>query len=208
MRLNKGVYAITRDLAHTASMVREVELALSTGVACVQYRNKMADASLMLEQAGVLRALCAQYKTPLIINDNVALAFAVDADGVHLGGEDGSIAQARSVLGDERIIGASCYADVDLARNAVTDGADYVAFGAVFPSPTKPNAPRADFEIIHRGAELGVPVVAIGGITPDNGRAVVTAGASLIAAISGIFGSADVAANVQAYRRCFGEVSK
>lgn len=140
MTLLRGVYAITPDTADTEKLIADAERALQAGAACLQYRNKIADASLLLEQAGLLRALCTMYKTPLIINDNVRLAEAVDADGVHLGVDDGSIQNARETLGADKIIGATCYSDLQLAARAVRDGANYIAFGAVFASPTKPHA--------------------------------------------------------------------
>lgn len=203
--LQKGIYAITPDEMDSTKLVREVEGVLGAGVSCLQYRNKKADASLQLEQAGLLRALCSLHDVPLIINDNVQLALAVDADGVHLGADDGSIAQARELLGTDRIIGASCYADLSLAKRAVEEGANYVAFGAVFTSPTKPNAPSVALDVFGQATQFGVPVVAIGGITADNGHQVIAAGADLLAVISGIFGASDLSAAVRAYQECFKE---
>lgn len=205
MILQKGIYAITQDELNSTQLVRDVEEALRGGVSCMQYRNKKADVSLQLEQAGLLRALCAMYDVPLIINDNVQLALAVDADGVHLGADDGSIAHARELLGAEKIIGASCYADLSLAERAVHEGANYIAFGAVFASPTKPNAPSVSLDVFGQAAQFGVPVVAIGGITADNGRQVVAAGADLLAVISGIFGASDITQAVREYQECFQE---
>lgn len=199
----RGVYAITPDENDTAKLIAGVEKVLEAGIACLQYRNKDADASLQLEQAGLLRALCSLHSTPLIINDDARLAFAVDADGVHLGADDGSITQARALLGPDKIIGASCYSDLQLAARAVDDGASYVAFGAVFASPTKPGAPGVALDVFGRAAQFGVPVVAIGGITPDNGRQVVAAGADMLAVISGIWAAPDPVAAVRAYQDCF-----
>ena len=199
----QGIYAITPDENDSAKLVRDVEEVLRAGVTWLQYRNKHADPAKQLEQAGLLRALCAMYSVPLIINDNVQLAFAVDADGVHLGGDDDSITHAREVLGSTKIIGASCYNDLHLAERAIAEGASYVAFGAVFASPTKPNAPSVALDVFREAAQFAVPVVAIGGITADNGRQVVDAGADLLAMISGIFAAPDLTQAVRAYQQCF-----
>ena len=201
--LARGVYAITPDGLKTETLLHRCEQVLRAGVSCLQYRDKHADATLALEHAIALRALCVAFNTPLIINDDVELAKAVQAHGVHLGGDDGSIAQARGWLEPDCSIGVSCYSDIERARQAKSEGARYVAFGAMYPSATKPNAPVASIDVLHDASELGLPVVAIGGITPQNGRALVTAGADLLAAIGGIFQSDDIPQAVKAYQSCF-----
>ena len=139
-----------------------------------------------------LRELCRQFSVPLIINDDITLAIEVDADGVHLGKSDSSIADAREQLGNKAIIGCSCYNDMDRAINAVSAGADYIAFGAFFPSPTKPDADHATPDIILRAKQqFDLPIVAIGGITPENGQTLIDAGADMLAVISGLYSSED-----------------
>jgi thiamine-phosphate pyrophosphorylase len=159
----------------------------------LQYRNKCADAALRLEQAQALRALTREFLAPLIINDDVLLARQAGADGVHLGNADGSIAAAREVLGCGKVIGASCYNQLSLAYAAAAQGADYVAFGAFFPSAVKPDAVVATPELLRQARrELDVPLVAIGGITSDNGAQLVSAGAHALAVISALFGATDI----------------
>ena len=156
-------------------------------------------AGAVLHDAGTrLREACFTPGVPFLVNDDARLAHALDADGVHLGEHDGSIAEARALLGDTAIIGASCYDDLQRARDAAAAGADYIAFGAFFPSSTKPNARRAAPALLRASAALGLPRVAIGGITPDNARTLVDAGADLIAVISGVFDARDPVAAARA----------
>lgn len=184
----KGLYAITPDMADTQQLLEKVEQVLRGGASLLQYRNKLAPAALRYEQAAALLPLCRRHGVPLIINDHVQLAHELDADGVHLGGEDGNIAAARQQLGADKIIGASCYNRIDLAVQAKADGADYVAFGACFNSGTKPAAVRAPLELFAQARlAVGLPMVAIGGITSDNLHDALTAGADSIAMISAIF---------------------
>ena len=200
--LLSGLYLITPDEPDAARLLARVTPLLPFA-ACVQYRNKRADARLRERQAHDLRALCLDAAVPLIVNDDAALAGRIGADGVHLGEHDGDIAAARALLGDEAIIGVSCYDDLMRAETAAQAGADYIAFGAFFPSPTKPHARRASPELLRAAARFGLPRVAIGGITPDNARPLIAAGADLIAVISGVFDAADPVAAAQAYRACF-----
>lgn len=188
-----GLYAITPDSNDTADLLRRARLVLAGGVQIFQYRNKHADAGLQLAQARALRKLTLEFGTLLIVNDNTQLAAEAEADGVHLGAEDGSLEAARAVLGQDRIIGISCYNRISLAREAASAGADYVAFGAFFPSGTKPAAVRADAALLQQArAELDLPLVAIGGITAQNGAALVQAGADALAVISALFDAADI----------------
>ena len=201
----RGLYAITPDDPDTDRLLARVETVLRAGAAWLQFRNKTASDDLRAEQALVLQPLCRTYGVPLIINDDWALAAAIGAAGAHLGEDDGELALARHELGEDALLGASCYDDPRLARQAVAAGANYVAFGAFFPSPTKPNARRATPELLRDAATLGVPRVAIGGITPDNAQPLVAAGADLLAVISGVFDAPDPAAAVRAYLSCFEE---
>ena len=199
----RGLYAITPDQIDTARLLERVETVLAAGATWLQYRNKAADAYLREAQARELLALCSRYGVPLIVNDDWRLAAAIGADGAHLGEDDGEIAAGRAALGESAILGASCYDDLALAGLAARAGATYVAFGAFFTSPTKPNARRATPELLRDSAALGLPRVAIGGLTPDNARPLVDAGADLLAVISGVFDVADPAAAVRAYLDCF-----
>lgn len=199
---SRGIYLITPDDADTDHLLARVDAVLGHA-ALLQYRNKSASSALRRTQAEALRAACAGYDVPLIINDDVALASAVGADGVHLGVDDGDVGAARYRLGPDAIIGVSCYADPARARAAAASGASYVAFGAFFPSATKPNARRAGIDLLRDNTGYGVPQVAIGGITPENAQLVVAAGADLIAVISGVFDAPDPAAAMRAYRACF-----
>lgn len=199
----RGLYAITPDERDTARLLARVRAVVDAGACWLQYRNKTADDRLRREQASALLPLCRAAGVPLIVNDDWRLAAAIGADGAHLGEDDGELGEARAALGSDALLGASCYDSLERARDAVTRGANYVAFGAFFPSPTKPHARRACPTLLQASAALGVPRVAIGGITPDNGRALVAAGADLLAVISGVFDAPDPAAAARAYRRCF-----
>ena len=202
--LRRGLYAITPDDPSTPRLLARVAPVLAAGTSCLQYRNKAAPPPLRHEQASALLAMCRRHGVPMIVNDDVELAHAIGADGVHLGGDDGDPAAARARL-PEAIIGVSCYDDIHRATAAHASGADYVAFGAFHPSTTKPAARRADPSLLADSARLGITRVAIGGITPSNARALVVAGADLVAVISGVFDAGDPAAAVQAYLSAFQE---
>ena len=182
-----GLYAVTPDIGDTALLVRKVDAAIRGGAAVVQYRNKAADAALRLEQARALVRLPAMRDALLIVNDDAAVAATVGADGVHLGEDDAAVGAARAIVGPDRLIGVSCYDDLARARAAVAAGADYVAFGSFFASMTKPAARRADRALLVDAKTLGVPVVAIGGITAANARALFDAGADAVAVITDVF---------------------
>ncbi len=199
-----GLYAITRELDDTARLVREVEAALAGGARVVQYRSKSPDTALRRAQAEALAAVCRRALVPLVVNDDLELALAVGADGVHLGRDDCGIAGARARLGPHRLLGASCYDRIDLAERAVAAGADHVAFGSVFPSPTKPGALRAPLSLFAEArARLPVPLVAIGGITPQNAAAVIDAGADALAVITAVFEAPDITAAAAQFRDLF-----
>lgn len=200
----KGLYAVTPDIADTDLLIKKVEAALQGGVNVLQYRNKQANHKLQTQQARAILPLCRQYNVPLIINDSVKLSLTLDADGVHLGADDGNLAEVRARLGESKILGASCYNRFDLAIAAQNQGADYVAFGACFASNTKPNAPVADLSLFSQArAELSVPSVAIGGINLQNANQVIHAGADAIAVIQAIFAADDVRLATQQFSQLF-----
>jgi len=199
----RGLYAITQNIVDSNHLIDSVGQALAGGVRILQYRNKSGDAALRLSQASALQSLCKQWGALFLINDDIPLAARLQADGVHLGREDGAIAAARSQLGARAIIGASCYNDIELARQARAAGADYVAFGAMFASGTKPGAVHAPLAILGQARELGLPVVAIGGITPGNASEVIAAGADAIAVINGIFAASDPGHAARSLSRLF-----
>jgi thiamine-phosphate pyrophosphorylase len=204
----RGVYAVTPDSTDTHKLLALTTAALQGGVRVVQYRNKLASRTAMLGQVRALKDACSSYGAALIVNDYIDTALAGGADGVHLGKEDRSCAEARSALGPDKIIGISCYDDIDNARKAVAVGADYVAFGSFFPSRVKPGAVRAPVDLLTRAkAELEVPIVAIGGITAENAGALVRAGADAVAVISALFDAPDVAAAARRLNASFESAS-
>jgi thiamine-phosphate pyrophosphorylase len=198
----RGLYAITPDVASTEALLRMVGQAMAGGIALLQYRNKVAGPELRREQASALLRLTRQRGVPLIVNDYAALAAEIDADGAHVGREDGEVAAARRLL-PGKLLGASCYASLDAARGAIEDGADHVAFGSIFASGTKPAALRAPLGLFAEARALGVPLVAIGGITLDNAPLVVSAGADCLAIISDLFGGTDIAGRAARYQSLF-----
>jgi thiamine-phosphate pyrophosphorylase len=204
-RALRGLYAITPESADTEALAAAVCACLDGGAAMVQYRAKAAAHGLALVQARRLRALCRSRGVPFIVNDSVPLALACEADGVHVGREDAGVREARIAL-PRGIIGASCYADLDRARRAVADGADYVAVGSVFASATKPAAVRAPLALLGEArAATGLPVVAIGGIDAANAAQAIAAGAAMVAVISALFEAPDVRAAASAFARLFTE---
>ncbi len=201
----QGLYAITDALLIADdSLLYAVEEALIGGAQLIQYRDKSADRTRQLAQAQALNALCQRYNVPLIINDDVELAAACAAAGVHLGRDDAELAVARSRLGKQALIGVSCYNRLELALAAELAGADYVAFGAIFPSPTKPGETRASVALLREArAALRIPIAAIGGITPDNAPLLLDVGADMLAVVSGVFAQADIRAAAARYAALF-----
>ena len=191
-----GIYAITDDLLLPGQrLFAAVEDALRAGIQLLQYRSKCESVDYKFDCAKKLVALCNDYRTPLIINDDIELCKRVSAAGVHLGTTDGDIESARISLGGNAIIGMTCHASIGEALKAEKMGASYVAFGRFFPSLTKPDAPAAELQLIAEAREvLSIPIVAIGGISAENGAAVLQAGADMVAVIHAIFGSDDVTA--------------
>jgi len=202
-----GLYAVTPDLEDTDDLAARVAAALAGGAAAIQYRNKTADATLKRAQALALARVQAIRGGLFIVNDDAALAVEAGADGVHIGMDDAGIADAREIVGPDRLVGVSCYNDLALATMAVADGADYVAFGSFFPSSVKPDARCASVELLGPARSLGVPVVAIGGITAANTPALVRAGASAVAVITAVFHAADVEAAARAIANAFPAIS-
>ena len=192
-----GIYGITDDaLLPEEILVERVECALKAGLGMLQYRSKNPDKTIKQKVAHQLSDLCKRYDVPLLINDDPLLAKQVNAEGVHLGQADSDLTEARNLLGPEAIIGITCHAQLDLAINAEANGANYVAFGRFFPSRTKPDASPASLDLITEAKQkLTVPVVAIGGINPENGAAAVAAGADMLAVIHALFAGDDVTAN-------------
>ena len=199
-----GIYAITDPVLCGEHLIDNVQAAIEGGIRILQYRNKQVSSFTQHEEATKLLTLCRQHDVLFIINDDIDLATDIDADGVHLGQKDRALIEARQQLGNEKIIGISCNNRFDYALTAQREGADYVAFGRFFNSMTKPQAPQAEFDLLQRAKnELPIPVVAIGGINPDNGRSLIEAGADMLAVIHGIFGQADVRLAAQRYAELF-----
>lgn len=191
-----GLYALTdgpRD-----DLVARVEQFVLGGARMVQYRDETDDAVRRLAEVGTLIGLCSSHGVPLLVADDTALAKASGASGVHLN-ELSGVGAARQLLGSGAIIGVSCGDSIERAREAVDAGADYISFGAFYPSRTKPHAPRADITLLRQSAAFGIPRVVIGGITPDNASRLVEAGADYVAAVSALFESAEPRQTAQGF---------
>ena len=195
----RGLYALTPELADSKTLLRQVAQALDGGIAMLQYRSKGRQ---RIDEAKFLVRMCRERTVPFIVNDDVELALACGADGVHLGRDDGDQEVARTKL-KGKILGVSCYNSLSAARTAAAAGADYIAFGSVFPSPTKPGAVRAPLSLFGEARALGVPLVAIGGITLHNAPQLLGAGADALAVISDLFEAADIAGRARAYGKLF-----
>ncbi|MBC3411386.1 MULTISPECIES: thiamine phosphate synthase [Pseudomonas] len=198
----RGLYAITDSQLLAGRFLSHVEAALAGGVCLLQYRDKGDDAARRLREAEALMKLCERYGTQLIINDDAELAARLGV-GVHLGQTDGPLTPARALLGRHAVIGATCHASLELARQAASEGANYVAFGRFFNSVTKPGAPAASLDLLEQArAQVRLPIAVIGGITLDNAAPLVAHGADLLAVIHGLFG-ADSAQEVTRRARAF-----
>jgi len=214
LKFPRGLYGITPEWDDTDRLLRAVRAAAAGGMTALQWRRKIIEPSLRLPQARALAALCRDLGVCFIVNDDWRFAAAIDADGVHIGRDDGLAADARIALGPDKLLGCSCYNDPGLAGQALRAGADYVAFGAVYPSAIKPDAVRATLDTIRAGRELveragpRPAVVAIGGITPGNAQAVIAAGADSVAMISGLFGAPDIRAAASACRALFQQTAR
>ncbi len=199
-----GLYAITPDELSSDVLTARVAESIEGGARLVQYRRKHVDASAKRVEAKAIAALCRTRGALFIVNDDPRLAAEVGADGVHLGRDDGTVAAARAIVGEQSLVGVSCYDRMDLAVAAARSGADYVAFGSFFPSSVKPGAVRPPLQLLTDARNvLQCPIVAIGGITLDSAAALVAAGADALAVISDIFQASDVFARAGAYARVF-----
>lgn len=209
-KIEQGLYAISdTTLAGRAGVVAQVAAALAGGVKMVQYRDKSSDPQRRHHEAAALLALCRAHQVPLLINDDIELAAAVGADGVHLGRDDPQLTYARTRLGSSAMIGISCYNQLALAQQAARQGADYVAFGAFFPSATKPHAVTAPLTLLTEARrQLHLPLVAIGGIRPDNGGLLIDAGADLLAVVGAIFDSDQITAACRRFAPLFPDLAR
>ena len=203
MKRLRGLYAVT-DGRTGQPLIEAVAQALHGGAAMIQYRDKSDDAERRRWEASDLLNLCRSFKVPLIINDDVDLACEIGADGVHLGRDDLTPSTARSMLGEDAIIGVSCYNDLERATYFHESPIDYLAFGAFFPSPTKPHAPRADLDLLEAAhQQFDKPIVCIGGITLENAPSLIQTGADMVAVITGVFGADDIAAAARSFSELF-----
>ncbi|MBQ5941415.1 thiamine phosphate synthase [Massilia sp. AB1] len=200
----RGLYLVTPNWDDTERLLALTDSALAAGAALVQYRHKDASAALRAEQAQALLALCRRRGRQLVVNDHLDLCRDIDADGVHVGHTDMAVAQARALLGKDKIVGASCYGELDLALSAQDAGASYVAFGGFYPSPVKKYSFVTPPELLDRAREkIGVPIVVIGGMTPANAAPLVALWADMVAAITSVYGADDPAAAVRAFGLLF-----
>jgi len=192
-KIPRGLYAITDTaLSPGKSVLTHTESALRGGCQIIQYRDKTASEVELLRNAQSLRQLCAEYNAKFIINDNLDLCLRTNADGVHLGKSDGNIRVARKKLGDEKILGVTCHSDIAYAQLAIQQGVDYCAFGRIFPSKTKPNAPHCTINILREATKLAIPIVAIGGISLENIQSLIDTNIHSVAVIQGLFGQENI----------------
>lgn len=204
----KGLYAITPELENTGNLLDKTRQVLEGGAQLIQYRNKSANRILLKEQAGLLLQLCREYTVPLIINDYLDLTIEIGADGLHVGQHDAAIAKARNQLGGDKIIGASCYNNLNLALQAEKEGVDYVAFGAFFPSLTKPNTVSVTMNLIAEAKnKITVPIVGIGGIRLTNAKKIIQSGCAAIAVCNNLFQSVNIKAKAAQYAQLFAETN-
>ncbi len=203
-KLINGLYAITPETSDSNKLLRDVEAALRGGASILQYRAKHLAPNVKANQAQALQSLCKQYRVPLIINDDAALATSMSASGVHLGSQDMPAGEAHQSLLSGMLVGVSCYDQLPLAIEAEKNGADYVAFGSFFPSTTKPNAVRPSLDLLRDAKQkISCPIVAIGGITLDNASLLIDAGADAVAVISALFDASDIEASAKKFTQLF-----
>lgn len=201
--IRRGLYVITDTRLLDGRLLAAVSAALAGGAVLVQYRDKSGDSARRLTEAGALLALCQRHGVPLLINDDVELALATGADGVHLGREDSSLLAARRHLGPDAIIGATCHGSLAFAEQAAREGASYLAFGAMHASSTKPDAKLAALDTLAAARCFGLPVVAIGGIRADNAAPIITAGADCVAVVSDLWTAPDIAVRARTFSNLF-----
>ena len=200
----KGLYAITPDMADLNTLIQKTQWAIEGGAFMVQYRSKIQDHAVKMQQCAAILRLCREYGVPCIVNDDVEICRVLKADGVHLGEKDDNIAEVRQILGEDAIIGSSCYDQLNRAKQSQKEGASYVAFGAMFPTPTKPNAPRATLELLKKAkSEIQIPIVAIGGITMNNAHDVIETGVDAIAVITNLYESNSIKETAETLSQMF-----
>jgi len=199
-----GLYAITPDSVDLNTLIQKTQFAIEGGAFMVQYRSKIHDRDVKMQQCAAILRLCREYDVPCIVNDDVEMCRILKADGVHLGENDDNIAEVRRILGEGSIIGSSCYDQLNRAKQAQKEGASYVAFGTVFPTPTKPNAPRATLELLREAkSEIQIPIVAIGGITMNNAHYVIETGVDAIAVITSLYESNFIKETAETFSQMF-----
>ena len=200
----KGLYAITPDMADSNSLLQKTQLAIEGGAFMVQYRSKIQDRDVKMQQCAAILRLCREYEIPCIVNDDVDMCRVLEADGVHLGEKDDNIAEVRRILGEDAIIGSSCYDQLNRAKQAQKEGASYVAFGAMFETSTKPNAPRATLELLREAkSQIQIPIVAIGGITVNNAHDVIKTGVDAIAVITSLYDAKTIKETAETFSKMF-----
>jgi len=200
----KGLYAITPDSADLNTLIQKTKSAIEGGAFMVQYRSKIQDRDVKMQQCAAILRLCREHNVPCIVNDDVEMCRTLKADGVHLGEEDDNIAEVRHILGEDAIIGSSCYDQLDRAKSAQKEGASYVAFGAMFPTSTKPNAPRASLALLKEAKrEIQIPIVAIGGITVNNAHDVIKTGIDAIAVITSLYEAKSIKETAETFVKMF-----
>jgi thiamine-phosphate pyrophosphorylase len=200
----KGLYAITPDSADLNTLIQKTQWAIEGGAFMVQYRSKIHDRDVKMQQCAAILRLCREYEIPCIVNDDVEMCRVLEADGVHLGEKDDNIAEVRHILGENAIIGSSCYDQLDRAKSAQKEGASYVAFGAMFPTSTKPNAPRATLALLKEAKrEIQIPIVAIGGITVNNAHDVIKTGIDAIAVINSLYEAKSIKETAETLSKMF-----
>jgi len=200
----KGLYAITPDSADLNTLIQKTKSAIEGGAFMVQYRSKIQDRDVKMQQCAAILRLCREYEIPCIVNDDVDMCRILEADGVHLGEKDDNIAEVRHILGEDAIIGSSCYDQLDRAKSAQKEGASYVAFGAMFATSTKPNAPRASLALLKEAKrEIQIPIVAIGGITVNNAHDVIKTGIDAIAVITSLYEAKSIKETAETFAKMF-----
>lgn len=200
----KGLYVVTPDWDDTDKLVAATVEAIAGGASLVQYRHKTASAAQRQQQASVLLQVCRQHGVPFIINDDVDLCLSLDADGIHVGGTDASVAEVRALVGPDKIVGASCYGNLQLARDAWQAGASYVAFGGFYPSRVKKYDFRTAPEIVAESKrDIPLPVVVIGGMTQENCLPLIAQGSDMVAAISSVYMTGNVVEAARQFAKLF-----
>ena len=200
----RGLYAITPDMADLNTLIQKTQSAIEGGVFMVQYRSKIHDHDVKMQQCAAILRLCREYEIPCIVNDDVDMCRSLEADGVHLGEKDDNIAEVRRILGEDAIIGSSCYDQLERAKQAQKEGASYVAFGAMYPTSTKPNAPRATIGLLREAnSQIQIPIVAIGGITVNNAHDVIETGVDAIAVINSLYESHSIKETAETLSQMF-----